>query len=113
MDVPDELIVKRLTNRRTCSKCGRIFNLVSKPPETAGECDRPECEGAPLEQRDDDREDTIRGRLRVYHENTEPVLEFYRESGILKTVADATGTPDEIAATVEDFLSTKSEAPVQ
>ena len=83
---------------------------MSKPPKTAGQCDKPECEGAPLEQRDDDEEDTIRGRLRVYHKNTEPVLVFYRESGILKTVADATGTPDEIAARVEEFLSAKSEA---
>jgi len=74
IDLDDAEVVKRLTARRQCRKCGRIFNLSFMPPKQAGICD--DC-GGQLYQREDDREETIVDRLRVYHEQTEPLVEYY------------------------------------
>jgi adenylate kinase len=102
LDVSDEELVERLTGRRVCSDCGENYHVDFAPPVEAGVCD--EC-GGELVQRDDDTEETVRERLRVYAENTEPVVEHYRERGELVEV-DGEGTPDEvfaaIAAVVED-----------
>jgi len=70
----EEEIIKRLSNRRVCPKCGAIYNLISMPPKTPGICDK--C-GAALIQRDDDKPQAIRERLEVYKKQTEPVLEYY------------------------------------
>lgn len=69
-----EVVVKRLSARRVCPGCARVYNLLTSPPREDELCD--EC-GAPLEQREDDREDVIRERLRVYEEETSPLLKFY------------------------------------
>jgi adenylate kinase len=102
LDVSEEELVDRLTGRRVCSECGTNFHVEFSPPREDGVCD--EC-GGDLIQRDDDTEETVRERLRVYYENTEPVVDHYRERGELVEV-DGEGTPDEvfdeIAAAVDE-----------
>jgi adenylate kinase len=90
--VDEDELVRRLTGRRVCPDCGATFHTEFDQPETEGVCD--EC-GAELTQRDDDTEETVRERLRVYHENTAPVVEHYRETGTLVEV-EGEGTPDEV-----------------
>jgi adenylate kinase len=84
--VPEEVIIRRLSARRLCEKCGAIYNLISLPPAKEGICDR--C-GGRLYLREDDRPEIVKERLRVYREQTEPVLEFYRKKGILREVEGA------------------------
>ena len=76
----DDIIIQRLSNRRSCPKCGAVYHLESVQPRKAGVCDV--C-GAKLIQRDDDKEEVIRHRLEVYRKNTEPLLERYREKGLI------------------------------
>ncbi|SFK81827.1 Adenylate kinase [Halogranum rubrum] len=90
--VPEDELVNRLTGRRVCPDCGANYHVEFNQPEEEGVCD--EC-GADLVQRDDDTEETVRERLRVYHENTEPVVEHYREKGTLVEV-EGEGTPDDV-----------------
>lgn len=97
LEVSDEVVVGRLTTRRGCKNCGEIYNTVTKPTRAAGICDK--C-GGPVVQRDDDREEVIRKRLAVYHEQTAPLIEYYRAQGILVTV-DATGGKDVVLKTLE------------
>ena len=97
LEVSDEVVVGRLTTRRGCKNCGEIYNTVTKPTRAAGICDK--CGGSVV-QRDDDREDVIRKRLAVYHEQTAPLIEYYRAQGILVTV-DATGGKDVVLKTLE------------
>jgi len=88
VDLSDEEVVRRLTARRQCRNCGRIYNLSFKPPKHEGVCDV--C-GGDLYQRKDDSEQTIRDRLRVYHEQTEPLIRYYSEQGRLQRVAGELG----------------------
>ena len=74
LDVPPDVLVGRMISRRQCSKCGKMYNVLSKRPKVAGRCDD---DGAPLVTRKDDREDVIRERLRAYKELTRPVLGHY------------------------------------
>lgn len=83
MEVPDEHIVKRMAGRRACTSCGATYHIVNVPPKKEGICDK--C-GEELILRDDDREETVKNRLNVYHEQTQPLIEFYEKKGILKTV---------------------------
>ncbi len=105
IDVKDGEIIDRLTARRTCPKCGAIYNLKFSPPKQEGVCDNPACGGAVLLLRDDDREETIRQRLEVYHETTEPIIAFYDQQGILKTVDGTGSTPNAVFDTIEEILS--------
>ena len=105
IDVPDDEIIERLSARRSCPKCGAIYNLKFGPPKTTGVCDNVACEGAALIQRQDDCEETIRERLRVYHETTEPIAAFYAEQGILKDVAGSKSSADVIFTKIEALLS--------
>lgn len=103
VDLADDEVVKRLTARRQCRNCKKIFNLSFKPPKTEGECD--EC-GGELYQRKDDTDAVIRDRLRVYHEQTEPVLSFYSQQGKLQKVAGELGRDrvyEEITRLVTEF----------
>ena len=88
VDLPDDEVVKRLTARRQCRKCGKIYNLTFKPPKVVGVCD--DC-GGELYQRKDDSETVIRDRLSTYHKQTEPVLHHYSEQGKLKRIDGALG----------------------
>jgi adenylate kinase len=90
--VDDDEVVRRLSGRRTCRHCGRIWHVLFEPPTRPDICD--DCSGE-LFQRDDDREQTIRHRLDVYAEQTQPLIAFYADDGILLGI-DATGPVEEI-----------------
>lgn len=83
IEVHDDVIVKRMSGRRTCKDCSATFHVESNPPKTEGVCDF--C-GGELSVRKDDAEDTVKARLRTYHRDTEPLKDFYAERGKLKTV---------------------------
>jgi adenylate kinase len=91
-DVPEEELIKRLAGRRVCPSCGAVFNVHSDPPAVDGICDK--C-GSELETREDDREETVRVRLRVYHEHTEPLLRWYGKTPVLRKLA-AVGSVDAV-----------------
>lgn len=103
IDVPDEELVDRLTARRFCPKCGKVFNVKFSPSANGDACDAPGCGGL-LERRSDDEEDTIRERLRVYHETTKPMMEYLESLGILRTVPAAHASPDDVFKKVEELL---------
>jgi adenylate kinase len=90
--VDDDEVVRRLSGRRTCRRCGRVWHATFDPPARPDICD--DC-GGELFQRDDDREETIRHRLEVYQQQTSPLISFYADEGILLGL-DATGPVDEI-----------------
>ena len=90
--VDDDEVVRRLSGRRTCRKCGRIWHVVFDPPARQGICD--DC-GGELFQRDDDQEETIRHRLDVYQQQTRPLIAYYADEGTLLGI-DATGPVEEI-----------------
>ncbi len=83
VDVPDENIVKRMSGRRACVSCGATYHVVHVPPKKEGICDR--C-GSELILRDDDKPETVKNRLDVYHKQTQPLIDFYTKKGVLKTV---------------------------
>jgi len=93
LQTPDEEIVERLTARRYCPKCGAIYNTKTHPPQRDEQCDH---DGAGLARRADDNEETVRERLRVYHTSTEPLLAFYENLGLLKTIDCSRLTPEDI-----------------
>ena len=93
MDVDATALFRRLTGRRTCRRCGKLFNVYSNPPG-----DRPDCEGSQRHdvfQRPDDNEETISKRLEVYEAQTQPLAAYYRKRGLLKMI-DANGTPEQV-----------------
>lgn len=94
LEVPDEVGVQRLSTKRHCPQCNTAYNTSLNPPKVAGRCD---LDGAVLEQRDDDRPENVRARLAYYHQRTEPLVDFYREAGVLVTV-DANRPPDQVTA---------------
>ena len=96
VEVPEEIIVERLAGRRTCCNCGALCHVAFNPPKTAGVCDR--C-GGELFQRDDDQEQTIVKRLEVYERQTAPLVNYYRQRGLLRTI-DGVGEIDQIRARV-------------
>jgi adenylate kinase len=79
-DVPDEVIIDRLSGRRVCSKCGAVYHVKYNPPKIEGVCDL--CGGS-LVQRDDDKEEVVKKRLEVYRKQTQPLIEFYQDRGII------------------------------
>lgn len=99
-EVDDEEIIRRLDNRLICPKEGKIYNLEFDAVNKGGPC--PSC-GAALIQRDDDRPATVRERLRVYHATTKPVVEFYRQQGVVMTI-DGTGTVDVVNREIRMML---------
>lgn len=99
--VPQDEVVRRLTGRRTCQQCGRIFHLVFDPPTQEGRCD--ECEGE-LTQRDDDTEDVVLNRLEVYRAQTEPLENFYWERGLLRDV-EAVGEVSDVQGRIGQILT--------
>ncbi len=83
VDVPDENIINRMSGRRACLACGATYHIKHVPPKKEGICDR--C-GKELVLRDDDKPETVKNRLNVYHEQTQPLIDFYTKKGVLKTV---------------------------
>ncbi|HKR68089.1 MAG TPA: adenylate kinase [Streptosporangiaceae bacterium] len=90
--VDHDEVIRRLSGRRTCRKCGRVWHVAFDPPSVPGKCD--EC-GGELFQRDDDREETIRHRLEVYEQQTQPLISYYADEGILLGI-DATGPVEDV-----------------
>jgi adenylate kinase len=101
IDVPDEDIVRRLSGRRV-SQSGRIYHIEHDPPKVEGKADD---DGSDLIQRDDDKPETIRKRLEVYHAQTEPLVAFYEEQGLLHRF-DGTAPPEEVEAHLRKTVST-------
>jgi adenylate kinase len=99
-ELPDAVLIERLSGRRVCPKCQSVYNLTTQPPRAAGRCDR---DGVELAQRPDDLPQAVATRLKVYAEQTAPLLSYYRKRGLLHPV-DATGTPDQVAARVRAAL---------
>ena len=102
IDVAFDILMQRLTGRRTCSQCGAIFNVFTSPPRLEGRCDK--C-GGELTQRADDNEATVGQRLKVYEAQTAPLIEYYRRHGILRTV-QGIGEIDEIFTAIQRILDT-------
>ena len=100
VQVPEEIIIERLAGRRTCKNCGALSHMVFNPQKRAGVCDR--C-GGELYQRDDDREETVANRLKVYQSQTAPLISYYRERGLLSEI-DGVGEIDEIRSRVTQAL---------
>ena len=98
LEVNPDALTRRLTGRRSCRQCGRVFHLETNPPQSDDRC----TNGGPhdLFQRDDDREETIRARLEVYRERTQPLVEYYRRLGLLRRI-EADGSLDEVQARLE------------
>lgn len=97
IDVDPEEIVQRVTGRLTCGSCGQMYNTFSSPPKTAGVCDK--CGSTELNKRADDTETTVRHRLDVYQEHTQPLASFYAERDLLATIAGV-GSIEQIFASV-------------
>ena len=101
IEVPDENIIGRMAGRRFCPKCGATYHVVALPPKSEGICDN---DGEKLVIRDDDKEETVRNRLSVYHKETQPLIDYYKKAQILKTV-DGTKTADEVFDGIKAVLS--------
>ena len=100
VDVPDENIIKRMGGRRACVKCGATYHIEHVPPKKEGVCDN--C-GEALVLRDDDKPETVKSRLDVYHKQTQPLIDFYSERKVLKTV-DGTQDKNDVFAAIEAIL---------
>ena len=101
LEISDEAIVERMSGRRVCGHCSTPYHLSTKPPTQEGICDL--C-GNALIERDDDRPETVRARLKVYHEETEPLKEFYHKRGILHAVPGNMGTIEETTRAIRQIL---------
>ena len=100
VDVPDENIVRRMSGRRACVKCGATYHIEHIPPKVEGICDTCESE---LILRDDDKPETVQNRLKVYHDQTQPLIDFYTKKGVLKTV-DGTVAMQDVFKAITDIL---------
>jgi adenylate kinase len=100
--VPDEEVVRRLSGRRVCVKAGHNYHLEFDPPKRDAVCDQ---DGSRLIQRDDDQPDVIRNRLRVYHEQTEPLIEYYDEQGVMRRI-DGTRSPADVHDHIRAVIAT-------
>jgi adenylate kinase len=102
IDVDDDEVVRRLSGRRVCEKNGHPYHVDFDPPKNPGFCDQ---DGSPLIQRDDDREATIKHRLEVFHDQTEPLVAHYEGKGLLRRF-DGSRSPDEVHAHIRATLAT-------
>ena len=100
IDVPDDNIVNRMSGRRACVSCGGTYHIVNIPPKKDGICDV--C-GGKLILRDDDKPETVQKRLSVYHEQTQPLIDYYTEKNVLRTV-DGTCSMEEVFKAITDIL---------
>ena len=100
VDVPDENIVNRMSGRRACINCGATYHIVSIPTKVEGICDR--C-GEKVVLRDDDQPETVKKRLNVYHEQTQPLIDYYKKQDILRTV-DGTQPMEQVFGAIVEIL---------
>lgn len=100
IDVPDEAIIRRMSGRRACVACGATYHIENVPPKKDGICDKCESE---LILRDDDKAETVKKRLDVYHDQTQPLIEFYSNKGVLKSI-DGTKDLDSIFGAIVSIL---------
>lgn len=100
VDVPDDNIVNRMSGRRACLKCGATYHIVYAAPKVEDVCDT--C-GENLVLRDDDKPETVSKRLKVYHEQTQPLIDYYTKQGVLKTV-DGTAALDKVFQAIVEIL---------
>lgn len=103
--VDDETVIRRLSGRRICRKCGAIYHVENIPPKVEGVCDR--C-GGELYTRSDDQIDAIRKRLQVYQQQTEPLIRYYRNKGLLRNI-DASADPEHTLQQIREALRPSSE----
>lgn len=101
IEVGDDELIKRLTGRRICKACGASYHIIFNPPREEGRCDT--CQGE-LYQRDDDKEETIRNRLKVYQDQTAPLITFYHEKKILSSI-DGVGSIEQITARLKGAVN--------
>ncbi len=99
--VPEEILIERLAGRWTCPVCGRVYHEKFNPPKQAGLCD---VDGAELYQREDDKAETVKNRIRVYLEQTRPLIAYYRQKGVLAEI-DGTQRIDQVSADLLAALS--------
>jgi adenylate kinase len=104
LDVSKKTLIERMTSRRVCPGCGDLYNMATRPPATAGRCDR--C-GTSLAQRDDDTEVTVRRRLNVYESSTAPLIDYYDGRRLL-SIINGEGTPEEVSARILSALERKA-----
>lgn len=102
IDVPDEEVVRRLSGRRVCVKSGHNYHVEFDPPKREGVCDQ---DGSRLAQRDDDKPDVIKNRLKVYHDKTAPLIDYYDEQGLMRRI-DGTRPPAEVNDHVRAVIAT-------
>ncbi len=102
IEASDDEVIRRLSGRRTCVKAGHVYHVEFDPPKNDGVCDQ---DGSRLEQREDDKPETIKKRLAVYHEQTEPLIEWYEDRGLMRRF-DGTRTPDEVHSRIRATLAT-------
>ena len=100
VEVPDENIIRRMGGRRACLSCGATYHIEHVPPKKEGVCDV--C-GQPLVLRDDDKPETVKNRLRVYQEQTQPLIDFYTKKGVLRSV-DGTQDMQDVFAAIKEIL---------
>lgn len=100
VEVPDENIIRRMGGRRACLSCGATYHIEHVPPKKEGVCDQ--C-GQELVLRDDDKPETVKNRLQVYHEQTQPLIDFYMKKGVLKNV-DGTQDMQDVFAAIKEIL---------
>jgi adenylate kinase len=103
IEAPDDEVVRRLSGRRTCAKGGHVYHVEFDPPKNEGVCDQ---DGSRLIQRDDDKPEVVRKRLSVYHDQTEPLIEWYEDKGLLHRF-DGTRSPDEVHDRIRATLATR------
>ncbi len=94
--VSDDVVLERITGRRSCPKCGSVYHVKNMPPKVPGVCDR---DGTPLVQRPDDTEEVVRNRLATYYRQTEPVVDYYKARRTVVDI-DADGDADAVAAVI-------------
>jgi adenylate kinase len=102
IDTPDDEVIRRLSGRRTCVKAGHVYHVEFDPPKNPDVCDQ---DGSRLVQRDDDKPETIKKRLDVYHEQTEPLIDWYDERGLLRRF-DGVRSPEEVHSHIRATLAT-------
>jgi adenylate kinase len=102
IEVPDDEVIRRLSGRRVCVKAGHNYHVEFDPPKRDGICDQ---DGSRLVQRDDDKPDVIRNRLEVYHKQTEPLVDYYDQKGLMRRI-DGTRSPDEVHDHIRAVIAT-------